>query len=121
MRIFTISSSREPPYSIRSVRECPINSSGDPNFHAQASSGPPFFTLPRHIPTKMWGECSTPPPPDTTPSLNLMMISKYEYNYAEYNVRVNPHSTKLCEPTCITCILTVLTYHTIYIPMLTFQ
>ena len=47
---------------------CPTVSSRDPHFHARAHSGaphfhtralsgaPPFFTLPWHIPTKIWGE-----------------------------------------------------------------
>ena len=53
----------------------PTVSSGDPHFHARARSGaphfyaracsgappPPFFTLPRHIITKIWGECPHPP------------------------------------------------------------
>ena len=48
--------------------------STDPHFHARARSGvlhfkldslqsPLFFTLPWHIPTKIWGEWPPPPPP----------------------------------------------------------
>ena len=39
--------------------------SGAPHFHARP--GAPFFTLPRHIPTKIWGEYP-PPPPGNFPS-----------------------------------------------------
>ena len=43
-------------------------SSGDWHFHAQNGSSSfrspcPFFTLPRHIPTKIWSEYPPPPPP----------------------------------------------------------
>ena len=52
----------------------PTICSGDPHFHARARSGAPhfhirarsgaqFFTLPRHIPTKIWAEFPPPLPP----------------------------------------------------------
>ena len=37
----------------------------------------PFFTLPRHIPTKMWGEYPPPPPPGST----------YFHNWINYYVQ----------------------------------
>ena len=62
-------------------------SSGDSHFHAQNGSSSfrspafsrltgssfrspcSFFTLPRHIPTKIWGEYPPPPPPPPPPGL----------------------------------------------------
>ena len=36
-------------------------------FTLEPLQSPPFFTLPWHIPTKMWAECPPPPPPGVWP------------------------------------------------------
>ena len=44
--------------------ECPILVPKTPIFTLESSfRSTAFFTLPRHITTKMWGECPPPPPP----------------------------------------------------------
>ena len=77
-KISLISTRSSPPTAC----SAPFGShSGDSHFHAQNGSSSfrsptfsrstgspfrspcPFFTLPRHIPIKMWGEYPPPPPP----------------------------------------------------------
>ena len=87
--IFKISliSTRSSPPTAGSAERAPRRpgSSGDSHFHAQNGSSsfrsPAFsrstgssirspgqvFTLPRHIPTKIWGEYPPPPPPEAGP------------------------------------------------------
>ena len=71
----------------------PTIRSGDRHFHARAPSSlrrpaflrsssirsSPFFTLPRHIPTKIWDECP-PPPPDRRPwCFSKVPVPLYEF------------------------------------------
>ena len=56
----------QPDASYKSAPETPIHArarSRAPHFHARAAPEPPIFTLPWHIPTKMWAEYPPPPPP----------------------------------------------------------
>ena len=70
-RIFTLKNGsslfRSPPiFKLKTAQA----RSGDPHFHRSTRSSfrSPchFFTLPRHIPTKIWGEYPPPPPPRLT-------------------------------------------------------
>ena len=50
----------------------PTVSSGD-IFRSSSLRSPPFFTLPRHLTTKIWGEC--PPPPSESSLRNISRMS----------------------------------------------